>query len=90
MASEIGKDHALAVELWSSGIHEARILACLIDEPEEVTDSQKDAWVKDFDSWDVCDQRCSNLFDKTNFAYQKAYEWSPPEMKSSSRGLDLR
>jgi 3-methyladenine DNA glycosylase AlkD len=35
-----------------------------------------DDWAMDFDSWDVCDQRCSNLFDKTNFAYKKAHEWS--------------
>jgi 3-methyladenine DNA glycosylase AlkD len=76
MAKEIGKNHALAEELWSSGIHEARILACMIDEPKTVTEEQMDRWVEDFDSWDVCDQCCSNLFDKTGFAYRKAVEWS--------------
>lgn len=76
MAKKIGKDHKLAFELWESGIHEARILAGCIDDPREVTEKQMDKWVSDFDSWDVCDQVCMNLFDKIPFAYQKAIEWS--------------
>jgi len=76
MAKEIGRDHGLAQELWSSGVHEARILACLIDEPAKVTEKQMERWAKDFDSWDVCDQCCSNLFDKTPLAFQKAAQWS--------------
>ena len=76
MARDIGKDHALAQQLWSSGIHEARILAGMIDEPKKVTGEQMESWAADFDSWDICDQVCSNLFDKTEFAYQKAHEWS--------------
>lgn len=79
MAKEIGKDHTLAQEFWSSGIHEARILAGMVDDPGEVTGEQMDRWAADFDSWDVCDQVCSNLFDKTRFAYQKAHEWSGRE-----------
>jgi len=76
MAKKIGRNHVLAQQLWSSGIHEARILAGMVDAPEMVTEEQMEQWVKDFDSWDVCDQCCSNLFDKTNFAHQKAAEWS--------------
>ena len=76
MGKEIGKNHALALELWQSGIHEARILAGLIAEPAKMTPRQMDAWVKDFDSWDVCDQVCMNLFDKTAFAWQKAKAWT--------------
>jgi len=76
MAKEIGKDHALAQELWTSGIHEARILAAFIDDPKKVTEVQMEWWVADFDSWDVCDQVCGNLFDRTLFAYPKAHEWS--------------
>lgn len=76
MAKEIRKDHALAQQLWTSGIHEARILAAMIDDPERVTVQQMERWVKDFDSWDVCDQCCSNLFDKTEFGHRKAVEWS--------------
>ncbi|MBV9711449.1 MAG: DNA alkylation repair protein [Ktedonobacteraceae bacterium] len=75
MAKALGKDHALAGELWASGLHEARILASMIADPRLVTDQQMETWVNDFDSWDVCDQVCGNLFDKTPSASQKAIEW---------------
>jgi 3-methyladenine DNA glycosylase AlkD len=76
LAREIGRDHGLAQQLWNSGIHDARHLAALIDEPGKVTERQMERWVKDFDSWDVVDGCCSYLFDKTPYAYQKAVEWS--------------
>jgi 3-methyladenine DNA glycosylase AlkD len=76
ISREVGVDHKLAQKLWASGIHEARILASLIDDPAKVTESQMERWVKDFDSWDVCDLCCGNLLDKTEFAYRKAVEWS--------------
>jgi 3-methyladenine DNA glycosylase AlkD len=79
MAKKIGRSHNLASQLWNSGIHEARILASLVDNPKEVTEEQMELWVKDFDSWDVCDQCITNLFGKTKFAYQKAIEWSSRE-----------
>lgn len=79
MAREIGKDPMLAQQLWASGIHEARLLACYIDEPAMVTEVQMESWVKDFNSWDVCDQCCANLFDQTRLAYRKAAEWSKRE-----------
>ena len=79
MAKEIGKDHKLAQRLWSSGIHEARILAGMIAEPAKLTEDQIERWAADFDSWDVCDQCCSNLFDKSSLAYRKAVEWSRRE-----------
>jgi len=76
IAKKTGKNHPLALQLWDSDIHEARILAGMVDDPEMVTEEQMESWVKDFDSWDVCDQCCLNLLDKTEFAYQKAIEWS--------------
>ena len=79
MAKDIGKNHALALQLWKSGIHEARILAGLVGEPDKVTEKQMEKWVSDFDSWDICDQVCSNLFDQTPFVYKKAFEWSKRE-----------
>src|SRR3989304_4055506 len=62
LAKDIGKDHDLALELWASGIHEARILAAFVDEPGSVDEAQMESWVSDLDSWDVCDQCCANLF----------------------------
>jgi 3-methyladenine DNA glycosylase AlkD len=79
IAKEAGKDHALAQELWASGIHEAKILASMVDEPKAVTEEQLEAWVKDFDSWDVCDQVCMNLFDSVPLAWQKIRDWSQRE-----------
>jgi 3-methyladenine DNA glycosylase AlkD len=76
MAKRAGSDHALAQHLWRSGVHEARILAALVDDPAQVTSAQMERWVKDFDSWDVCDQVCGNLFDRTRFAHRKAVVWA--------------
>jgi len=78
-AKEIGKNHKLALQLWNSDIHEARLLACLIDDPLFVSEEQMEQWVISFNSWDICDQCCSNLFDKTSFAIKKAIEWSQRE-----------
>jgi len=79
IAKEAGKDHSIALDLWASDIHEAKILASMIDDPKRVTEAQMERWVKDFDSWDVCDQCCMNLFEKTEYAYQKCVEWSSRE-----------
>lgn len=85
MAKEIGTDHELALELWRSGIHEARILASMIADPDMTTERLVDAWVKDFDSWDVCDQCCMNLFENTKFAYRKALEWTASDKEYIKR-----
>ncbi len=76
MAKKIGTDHQVALALWRSGIHEAKILAAFVDDPSRVTEAQMESWVQGFDSWDVCDQVCSGLFDRTPFAARKALEWS--------------
>ncbi len=76
MAKRVGKDHVLALELWATGIHEARLLATMVDDPRAVTEAQMEAWVNDFDSWDLADQCCGNLFDRTPQAHRKAVEWS--------------
>lgn len=76
IARQTKLNHALALELWDSGIHEARILAALVADPKQVDEELMERWVHDFDSWDVCDQVCSNLFDKTPLAYCKATEWA--------------
>ena len=76
IAKVIGKNHKLALKLWDSGIHEARILACLTDEPEKVTKKQMDGWAADFDNWGLCDSCCMHLFDRTPYAYEKIKKWS--------------
>jgi len=79
LAKEIGKDHKLALELWKTGIAEAMIVATMIDEPEKVTEKQMEDWVKDINSWDVCDHVCVNLFEKNQLAWKKIVDWSERE-----------
>ena len=76
LAKETGRDHALAEQLWNSGIHEARILAALVDDPAWVTARQMERWARDFDSWDVCDQACHSLFRYSPMAWRKAEQWA--------------
>ena len=79
VAKSLGTDHDLALALWDTGSHEARVLASMVDDPVAVTEPQMEEWAAAFDSWDVCDQVTSNLFDKTPFAYDKVREWSAAE-----------
>jgi 3-methyladenine DNA glycosylase AlkD len=79
IAKETGKNHQLALELWKTGFAEARMVASMIDIPKEVTEEQMEEWVKDFNSWDICDQVCMNLFDKTPLAWKKVLDWSKRE-----------
>jgi 3-methyladenine DNA glycosylase AlkD len=76
IARETGRSHTLAEGLWSSGIHEARILASIIAEPKYVTLAQMEQWAADLDSWDLCDQCCTNLWVRTPFAHEQALIWS--------------
>jgi len=76
LARRVGRSHALALDLWDSGIHEARILAAIVDEPACITRSQMNQWATDFDSWDVCDQACQNLFHRTPHAWDMAVKWA--------------
>jgi 3-methyladenine DNA glycosylase AlkD len=85
----LGRDktarHELAGLLWASGLHEARIMAALVDEPSLVDEAQADAWAGDLDSWDVCDQLCINLLRRCPFAWFKAAEWTAAEPEFMKR-----
>jgi 3-methyladenine DNA glycosylase AlkD len=84
-AREIGRNHRLALELWATGIREARSLAALIDEPELVTEAQAERWVRQFDSWDICDGCCLYLFAYVPFAWRKVLEWSSRKREYEKR-----
>jgi len=79
LAKELGKDHRLALELWKTGIAEARMVAAMIDDPLQLTEYQMEDWVVGINSWDVCDQVCMNLFEKSPMAWQKIRDWSQRE-----------
>jgi 3-methyladenine DNA glycosylase AlkD len=79
VATRLGQDHELALALWRTGNHEARLLACFLDDPAAVTEEQAEAWARDFDSWDICDQATTSLFDRTPHAWSKAVDWAERE-----------
>lgn len=90
LARGTGRDRPLAAALWASGVHEARILASLVDDPALVDDAQFERWAADFDSWDLCDQVCQNLFRRAPPAWQKAVAWTArPELFVKRAGFTL-
>ena len=79
LAKEIGRDHRLALGLWRTGITEARIVASMVGDPAKLTEDQMEDWVIGINSWDVCDQVCMNLFEKSQLAWKKVADWSERE-----------
>jgi len=84
-AQEIGKNHDLALKLWQTGVHDAQLLACFIDEPERVTADQMDDWANDFNSWDLCDQTCTSLFDQNPISWKKISQWAESDKEYVKR-----
>ena len=76
LAKKIGKDHELALALWETNVYEARMMACFVDDPAQVTAAQMDRWCREFDSWVICDTACFALFDRTPFAWKKVNQWA--------------
>lgn len=85
LARRVGRNHQLALELWRTGVHDARILAGLIDEPELVTASQMEEWVRHFDNWDICDGTCCHLFVFAAPAWAKAVSWTSRKLEFQKR-----
>lgn len=79
IAKEIGKDHQLALDLWDTRVPEGMIVAGMVAEVDKLTEQQMEAWVVNINSWDVCDQVCMNLFEKSPLAEKKIYDWSERE-----------
>lgn len=85
IAKRCGRDHALAVALWDSGIHEARHIAAMVEDPNTVTKKQLDSWARDLDSWDVCDGFAYGFVEKTPHAYDLATKWSSSKQEFIKR-----
>jgi 3-methyladenine DNA glycosylase AlkD len=79
LARALGRNHDLALALWATQVHEARLLATMVAEPKRLTVAQMEAWARDFDSWDLCDGACSNLFCRTALAWEMAPAWAARE-----------
>ena len=79
IAKETGRGQDLSLKLWECNTRETRILAGMIGDPVKVTLEQMESWVREFTYWEICDQCCMNLFEKTVFAYRQAEQWSMNE-----------
>ncbi|MEY4484169.1 MAG: hypothetical protein RL693_1621 [Verrucomicrobiota bacterium] len=79
LAKELGRNHSLALQLWDTRVHEARVLTAFIGSPKELTKAEMERIVLEINSWDICDQLCGEFFNKHPLAYQKAVAWSKRE-----------
>ena len=77
IARSLGRDHALALSLWNTGIPDARILAGMVAQPAQLTAQCMDVWAQDFSAWDVCDQVCGNAFAASPLAWDRVQAWAP-------------
>lgn len=76
MAKKIGYNHDLSEKLWATGIHDARMLATMVDDPADVTPAQMERWVKDMDNWGIVDTACFHYWDRSPHAFAKIEKWS--------------
>lgn len=76
LARRIGTNHDLAIQLWQSGWHEARILAAMVGDPERVTRREMNSWAADFENWADCDTVCFRLWGWTPLAWEKPRLWA--------------
>ena len=76
MAKRIGYNHELSEKLWATGIHDARMLATMVDDPDDVTPAQMERWVKDMDNWGIVDTACFHYWDRSPHAFDKIEKWS--------------
>lgn len=81
----LGRNQALALELWKTSWYEARTLAAFVGVTEEFSGGQMDAWAHDFDSWAICDTTCFHLFDRSPLAWTKAAEWADSDAEFVKR-----
>jgi len=75
-SKKLGKDHALAVQLWEAEWYEARMMTAFLAQPELLSSAQMDRWCRQFDNWAVCDHLCFHLFDRSPLAMRKIVQWS--------------
>src|SRR4051812_29154001 len=76
LGKQLGRDHALALELWKTDVYEARMLCAYVDEAARVTPAQMDAQARDFDNWAICDTLCFALWVRTPHAFAKIRKWA--------------
>lgn len=76
LAKRLGKDNALALELFDSGVYEGQLLCSRLFDAGHVTPRLMEKWSRAFVNWEICDTFCMSLLGKTPFAYEKAFLWA--------------
>ena len=76
ITKEVGHNHKLAIELWDSGIHEARVLTAFIGSAKDLDEATMERLALETDSWDICDQLCGELFAYHEQRFIKAAQWA--------------
>ena len=76
LAKQTGRDHKLAEQLWATGVHDARMLATMVDDPSKVTPAQMNRWVKDCDNWALVDTACFHYWDRSEHAFEQIEKWA--------------
>jgi len=76
LGRQLGRDHGLALELWKTGVYEARMLCAYVDEPDKVSPAQMDSQARDFDDWAVCDTLCFALWVRSPHAFGRLRRWA--------------
>ncbi len=85
LAKKIGKNSELGIQLFDSGIYEARILCSKIFNPKDISENLMEKWVRTFENWEICDSFCMGVFAKSSLALTKILEWSTREEEFQKR-----
>ena len=85
LAREIGPNNELALQLYATGIYEARLLCCRLYDPKLITRTQMNKWAADFENWEICDSFCMGFFTKSRYAIEKARQWSKSNTEFTKR-----
>ena len=72
---EFKGEHELALELWETGYHEARLLAAMIADPKKMKSETAEAWMQDLNNYVQTDE-FSSLVGRTSFAQEKMEAWT--------------
>lgn len=75
IAKPVAANHQLALQLWEQEFYEARTIATLVDDPQQVSRDQMQRWCEDFDNWAIVDTACFRLFDRTPHAWPMVDLW---------------
>lgn len=85
LAKKLPKDDQLAIQLFDTGIYEARLLCSKLFNPAHLTEQLMEKWVSTFENWEICDSFCMGLFARSQFAIPKAIEWTTRENEFEKR-----